>query len=103
MCDSSQHRCPDCDGENGNHYPGCIYEGTEGQGGRGYRRGGDNGTPPILAGIVITIAGFLILAFIITIFGIDPENIPAPVLIIAVLVVLFVLCYLIYGRKSSDE
>lgn len=103
MCDSSQHRCPDCDGENGNHYPGCIYEGTEGQGGRGYHRGGDNGKPPILAGIVITIAGFLILAFIITIFGIDPENIPAPVLIIAFLVVLFVLCYLIYGRKSSDE
>ena len=29
--DSNDHgRCPECDGTDGNHYPGCLYEGTGG-------------------------------------------------------------------------
>ena len=24
---NSEHRCPDCDGTGGNHYPGCEYNG----------------------------------------------------------------------------
>ena len=38
---NSEHRCPDCDGTGGNHYPGCVYDGTDSN----YRpsRGSGNG------------------------------------------------------------
>jgi hypothetical protein len=43
--------CWECDGDNGNHYPGCIYDGT-GKKGESYRPSGNGGAQFILFLIV---------------------------------------------------
>lgn len=99
-----EYHCPDCDGENGNHYPGCIYEGTDGpKGSGGGHRGGGGGNriPTLIAAIGLVFMVFAIMALIAVVFRIDIEKVPAPILVIAFLIIMFFLSYFIYGRKKG--
>ena len=56
------HRCPDCDGLGGNHYPECIYDGTDGPGHYSGENGG-GGISPFVVVICICV-GIVLLALL---------------------------------------
>jgi hypothetical protein len=51
--------CWECDGDNGNHYPGCTYDGT-GKRGESYRPSGNGGAQVVFA--LFLIAGIFVAA-----------------------------------------
>jgi hypothetical protein len=53
--------CWDCDGGNGNHYPGCSYEGT-GKRGVSYRPSGNGGAKFVFT--LFLIAGIFVAALV---------------------------------------
>lgn len=57
--------CPDCDGDSGRHYPGCIYEGT---GDEHYYRGSGNGFSFFNLSISIPI-GFILTILLLSDLG----------------------------------
>lgn len=76
---NSENRCPECDATGGEHFPGCIYEGTDSN----YRipRGSSNGMST-LGAIMCTIGGLFGVALIFTIFDVDVENVPASIIVV---------------------
>lgn len=83
-----ENRCPDCDGTGGNHYPGCDYDGTNGN--YHYARGSGNGMSTFGA-IVSVIGGLVAEAMVFTLFGVDVENVSVVVIVILWIVFSFVI------------
>lgn len=81
---NSEHRCPDCDGTGGNHYPGCVYDGTDSN----YRPSrGSGGGMSTLGAILCVIGGFVGVAFLLMILNIEVDDVPAFVLLILIIVI----------------
>lgn len=78
------HHCPECDATGGNHYPVCTYEGTGSEGRHSYGRRGGMST---FGAILCVIGGFVGVAVIFTLFGVDVEKVPASVIVILLIIV----------------
>lgn len=81
---NSEHRCPDCDGTGGNHYPGCVYDGTDCNYSFSRASGGGMST---LGAIMCTIGSLFGVALIFTALDVDVENVPAFVIVILWIIV----------------
>lgn len=81
---NSEHSCPDCDGTGGNHYPGCVYDGTDSN--YSFSRGSGGGMST-LGAIMCTIGSLLGVALIFTALDVDVENVPAFVIVILWIIV----------------
>lgn len=87
--DSNDHgRCPECDGTDGNHYPGCLYEGT---GGSGYRSPRGNNGMSTGGAVFIAIISFVLTAVVFMVLGVDVSNVPAIVIVIVYIIIVSVL------------
>jgi hypothetical protein len=53
--------CWECDGDGGNHYPGCTYEGT-GKRGESYRPSGNGGAQVVFA--LFVMVGIFVAVFL---------------------------------------
>lgn len=78
------HRCPECDATGGNHYPGCTYEGT---GSEEHYSSGRRGGRSTFGAFLCVIGGFVEVAFILILFGVDVEKVPASVILILIIIV----------------
>ena len=107
---NSEHRCPDCDGTGGNHYPGCVYDGTDSN----YRPSScSGGGMSTLGAIMCTIGSLFGVALIFTALDVDVENVPAFVIVILWIIVASVIAGVVsvfkerqgfsYGRRKEDE
>ena len=56
------HRCPDCDGFGGDHYPGCIFDGTDEHGNYSFGGGGGGISPFVV--VVCICVGIVLLALL---------------------------------------
>lgn len=107
---NSEHRCPDCDGTGGNHYPGCVYDGTDSN--YSFSRGSGGGMST-LGAIMCTIGSLFGVALIFTALDVDVENVPAFVIVILWIIVAPVIGGIVsvfkerqgfsYGRRKKDE
>lgn len=89
---NSGDHCPDCDGSDGNHFPGCDYDGTKG--GRGYSRGSG---PSFFKFIAILVLGFIGVLCLLVLVG-DLLASPAlTIIVIELLVVGVVVGGLLFG------
>ena len=107
---NSEHRCPDCDGTGGNHYPGCVYDGTDSN----YRPSRCSGGGMSTLGAIMCIIGSLFgVALIFTVLDVDVENVPAFVIVILWIIVASVIAGVVsafkgrqgfsYDRRKEDE
>lgn len=97
MCDYYDDDCPDCGGTDGNHYPGCTYEGTSGGG--GYYRGSSGGNMSTFAAVNCTVGGLIGAAALVALFTDDVESVPVGVIILLWIIIGSVLAVIISGRK----
>ena len=94
---NSENRCHECDATGGDHYPGCIYEGTDSN----YRipRGSGNGMSTFGA-IMCTIGSLFGVALIFTVLDVDVENVPAFVIVILWIVIASVIAGVVSAFKG---
>ena len=95
---NSENHCPECDATGGDHYPGCIYEGTDSD----YRisRGSGNGMST-LGAITCTIGSLFGVALIFTVLDVDVENVPAFVIVILWIIVASVIAGVVSAFKGK--
>ena len=97
---NSEHRCPDCNGTGGNHYPGCVYDGTDSN----YRPSrGSGGGMSTLGAIMCTIGSLFGVALIFTVLDVDVENVPAFVIVILWIIVASVIAGVVSAFKGKQE
>ena len=96
---NSENHCPECDATGGDHYPGCIYEGTDSD----YRisRGSGNGMST-LGAITCTIGSLFGVALIFTVLDVDVENVPAFVIVILWIIVASVIAGVVSAFKGRQ-
>ena len=93
-----ENRCPECDGTGGHHYPGCTYEGTEGN----YRYSSGSGKGMSTFGaIMCVIGGFVGVALLLTILNIEVDDVPAFVLVILIIVITSVIGGVVSAIKGK--
>ena len=73
------NHCPDCDGTGGDHYPGCDYDGTNGN--YHYSRRSGNGMSTFGA-IVSAFGGLVAEGVVFTLLGVDVKNVSVVVIVI---------------------
>ena len=83
-----ENRCPECDGTGGNHYPGCTYEGAEGN----YRYSSGSGKGMSTFGAILcVIGGFVGTVRLLMILNIEVDDVPAFVLVILIIVITLII------------
>ena len=103
MSEYGNERCHECDGMDGNHYPGCNYDGMGSSGGYYHVPSGGGST---IGAILCVVGGLVMIALLFTVFGVEVSECPVIILIILWIVftsILVAVVDTIRKRSSSDS
>ena len=93
-----ENRCHECDATGGHHYPGCTYEGTEGN----YRYSSGSGKGMSTFGAILcVVGGFVGVALLLMILNIEVDDVPAFVLVILIIVITSVIGGVVSAIKGK--
>lgn len=97
MSEYGNDGCHECDGTNGNHYPGCTFDGMGSSGDYHHVSGGSGST---IGAILCVVGGLVLVALLFSVIGAEVSECPAIILIILWIVFTSVLVAVVDSIKK---